>query len=220
MKIIVKSHCRKRSRRSRGLIEHFEGIGYIGDGVVVEPSNIPNSGRGLFTSRAFKSGDFITEYDGVCLDNNHAKKIPTKFKTHMITLSSGRTQLCGLFLSSDANPNTTFKGRGGASFINQATDEFPVNCVLTWVTHPVVLDKPAGVGCIRDTPANFRKPLKKKSRESGLIVPERVFARAITYIPEGQELFASYTRIDSPDFCQNEFSYKLAPDHYDVNKKW
>lgn len=60
----------------------------IGDGVEVRASSIEQAGNGLFASRAFARGDFITEYDGREISHTEAQLLRAQgAHTHVRCLS-------------------------------------------------------------------------------------------------------------------------------------
>jgi hypothetical protein len=53
----------------------FSEPAVLGDGLRVAPSGIPNSGRGLFTTRFFRRGDLVTEYVGTRISRERALQL-------------------------------------------------------------------------------------------------------------------------------------------------
>ena len=65
---------------------NFSSASVVGGGVTVQPSRIPNGGRGLFAARRFSSGDVITEYYGVIVDLGKPTVQPLA-PTHILTVT-------------------------------------------------------------------------------------------------------------------------------------
>ncbi|EZG44527.1 SET domain protein [Gregarina niphandrodes] len=85
----------------------------VGGGVEVGPSTIAGGGSGLFTARAFRKGELVTEYVGEILDRAEAERRCSVGQFQYIgTLQAQQYYIDGLRVPE--------AGRGGASFINHA----------------------------------------------------------------------------------------------------
>lgn len=83
----------------------------IGSGVEVLPSSILGAGNGLWATRGFRKGEWITEYDGVVIDRQLACRMREQgLDSHVRTLSSQWDCIAGL--------KVPLRGCGGASFAN------------------------------------------------------------------------------------------------------
>lgn len=101
----------------------------IGDGVVVEPSEIPGGGNGLFATRFYKKGQLITGVDGTLISHKEADDLKAKGQhTHIRTLI--RQHLCVDGLKKWPAP----EGRGGGTYANDGRDEYDNNAEFKIVT--------------------------------------------------------------------------------------
>jgi hypothetical protein len=96
----------------------------LGDGVYLAPSGaLPgvDTGLGLFTSRAFKKNDYITEYDGEFINREASAKLKREgLASHVMSLGNSFMFLDGLRIPA--------MGRGGSSFANEAREGQTANC--------------------------------------------------------------------------------------------
>lgn len=83
-----------------------KSLSTIGEGVYVTESKIPNAGYGLFASKFFNRGDYITLYDGEVLSYKSAWS--RRIITHMCTRE-------GVYVDGIKEP---VLGKGGGSFSN------------------------------------------------------------------------------------------------------
>lgn len=115
-----------------------KGIAYVGNGVEIKPSLIEGAGNGLFARVAFDINDYITEYDGECIDRSEAMSLPADQTTHFRSIDSDRV------ISGFKDPNEAI-GRGGASFANDTRSQDGNNSMFEQVwdnklaTHRVFL---------------------------------------------------------------------------------
>lgn len=152
-----------RCTGSRNAQQSSDGAAKIGNGIEIRESKLPNAGRGAFTTRSFKKGDYITEYGGEVISSDEAnlRRIAGK-ASHIRSLTPMHTAIDGRQVLSS-------HGEGGASFINDPCGVFQYNCRF-------VVTRTLRNGVVRD----------------GLSVIERVFARALCDIPAGAELYVNY----------------------------
>lgn len=87
-------------------MKHIAALSTINDGVHVSESRIEGAGNGLFASKWYKRGDYITQYDGEIVTKKEALLRPCL--THM----AGRE---GVIVDGLKDP---ILGRGGGSFAN------------------------------------------------------------------------------------------------------
>lgn len=93
-------------------------IGYIGHGLEVKLSLIPNAGNGLFATVPFAKGALITEYDGYYVSKDAAKELAERnpeAASHFRGVPTGDV-IAGFKLPKEAD------GWGGASFANDRRD--------------------------------------------------------------------------------------------------
>lgn len=90
----------------------------IGDGIDVRTSSIPKAGNGLFASKSFSRGSYITLYDGETVSWTEAWRRPCL--THMASKE-------GVIVDGLKVP---IMGRGGGSFINSSKLEAKANAKL------------------------------------------------------------------------------------------
>ncbi len=103
-------------------------VGVLGDGVELRPSGIPRAGRGLFATRAFPRGAFITRYDGELITRDVANRRREQgLDTHIRTLHEGSYFVIDGLRSDSA-------GMGGGAFANDSRDPKTTNA--KWWTGP------------------------------------------------------------------------------------
>ncbi len=143
----------------------------IGHGVEVRKSKLSNAGRGLFATERFEDGDWITEYGGEVIDHAEClRRRERKMDTHIRSLSPLHSAIDGLNV-----PAT--EGQGGASFANDPWSWGNEAAARVLNAEFVVIQSfDSKVGVKRD----------------GLVVPERVFLRAIKPIAAGGEIYVNY----------------------------
>lgn len=90
----------------------------VGDGVFVQPSKIPKAGNGLYVSRPFKKGEYITLYDGETITRREAWS--RSVLSHMATRE-------GVTVDGLKDP---IWGRGGGSFANASLLKSGANAEL------------------------------------------------------------------------------------------
>ena len=133
------------------------------------------AGRGLYTTRAFAAGDWVTEYDGRLIDHDAAKRLRSAgMDTHVRTIRAQHSYIDGRLVQAT-------HGRGGGSFANdvKARQRQFYNCEF------VVIDQ-AIPGCVqRESTVNSRGNTR-------LEVPERVMLRALRRIVAGEEIYVDY----------------------------
>ena len=137
----------------------------VGNGVEVRLSNIPNAGFGLFTTKNFKKGDTITEYDGKIIDRRTALQLRSEHKdTHLVALTTQHSAIDGL--------KKPIHGRGGASFANDINDTRRYNVVFC-KTFKVI-------------------PGLQDTRTGDFSDLTRVFLKATRDIQNGEEIYVNY----------------------------
>ncbi|CAM3626877.1 SET domain-containing protein [Parendozoicomonas haliclonae] len=141
----------------------------LGDGIKVGPSTLPNAGNGLFTTRAFRKGEFITWYHGERILLGSTDKV-SRFKDERNpTVWGHRATVVKNWLVIDGikSPNVPGTDRvGGGSFMNDGISVFcPPNTELV----PMEVE--------------HNPPLEN---EHDLLV------RATQTIPAGEECFLKY----------------------------
>eukprot|EP01054_Gregarina_sp_Poly1_P005015 Gregarina_sp_Poly_1__5014@NODE_2659_length_1862_cov_546_523120_g1686_i0_p1_GENE_NODE_2659_length_1862_cov_546_523120_g1686_i0NODE_2659_length_1862_cov_546_523120_g1686_i0_p1_ORF_typecomplete_len407_score48_26SET/PF00856_28/1_6e17_NODE_2659_length_1862_cov_546_523120_g1686_i05721792 len=93
--------------------ERYKKVPTLNYGVEVRDSTIPEAGRGLFASRDFKKGEFVTEYVGEIITRDEARRRLRRGQFHYLgTLVTGMYEIDGIQVPRD--------GEGAASFINHA----------------------------------------------------------------------------------------------------
>ena len=117
---------RKRSAPAPDLVEMDRTAAKqgatIGEGVEIRPSGIHGAGNGLFASKAFKSCDLITMYDGDRLHGGHAEACQLPVQTH-VGAKDG-IYFDGFPLAkrlSEGGPKW-LQGRGGGAFANHCPE--------------------------------------------------------------------------------------------------
>lgn len=176
----LSSHVsRHRSRSPKSKARRWRSLSAAGNGVVIKKSNIPILGKGLFATRQFVPGEWITEYAGTTIlsqaDAEKKTKNNAKAGSHYRTAFSGTG---GQIIAGIKNASKC-KNHGAASFANDAFNQTVENnasfhnltCeqwpLSQWLRSDVKLEDkhPAGV---------------------------RVFLKADKLIQPGEEIFASY----------------------------
>lgn len=107
-KITLQEYHRQRYERKRPHANDLGGMATIGDGIDVRQSTLQSAGGGLFATRWFAKGEYITLYDGAAITREHAEKLTPSLQTHV-----GAHAGCYVAGLRDA-----ISGRGGGSFAN------------------------------------------------------------------------------------------------------
>src|SRR3982751_2845777 len=103
-------------------VQSPDGAAKIGNGIAIRESKLPNAGRGAFTTRAFKKGDYITEYGGEVISSDEANvRRGAGHASHIRSISPMHTAI-------DGRAIPAWDGYGGASFINDPRGVFQYNC--------------------------------------------------------------------------------------------
>lgn len=97
----------------------------VGNGLEVKASTLKHAGNGCFTTKTFKKGEYVTEYDGQRIGWEDAKRRRRLgIDAYIRTLYFGWIYIDGL-----CDPEAV-KGKGGGSFVNDGKDCKINN--LTW----------------------------------------------------------------------------------------
>lgn len=102
----------RRLQMVRRKFVNLDNVPYIGNGVSVAPSGIPNAGNGLFAERAFCRGDVVTFMDGYTLSDRDVRDREPHQLSHVRTLMTHFLVIDGL--------KEPFEGAGGGSFANDS----------------------------------------------------------------------------------------------------
>lgn len=95
-----------------------KNVAVIGNGVHVSASGIPDAGFGLFASRRFKRGEWITLYDGEVVTRKEAWR--RDVRSHIASRD-------GTIVDGIKTPRV---GRGGGSFANCSLNAKSANAVI------------------------------------------------------------------------------------------
>ena len=100
----------------------LDSLSSIGDGLYVSKSTIQNSGNGLFSSKTFRKGSYITLYDGENITRKEA--LSRTVLTHMASRE-------GVIIDGLKFP---VFGRGGGSFCNATIRQKDANAeIVGWL---------------------------------------------------------------------------------------
>jgi len=151
------------------------GAAGICDGVDVRPSTIKAAGRGLFATRRFDVGDLITEYGGIVISCEEAKKRREAGKaSHIRTLDSMYTAIDGLSV-------TVATGNPGGSFANDPHRGDVKEKPNRWNATFVKLEHRQQIGL-------------RLCERGGLQALARIFLKAVRVILPNDEIFVNYGR--------------------------
>lgn len=121
-----------RVAEARVLSRH-PGVATIGEGVAVRKSTIEAAGNGLFATRAFRSGELVTKFQGRRVGRDVALALRAAGEGHYIfTLSAQHSFIDGI--------RTPRRGAGGGSFANHGATSASRNAKLH-----VIVDRATGV---------------------------------------------------------------------------
>ena len=144
-------------------------------GVDVRPSTIKAAGRGLFATRRFDVGDLITEYGGIVISCEEAKKRREAGKaSHIRTLDSMYTAIDGLSV-------TVATGNPGGSFANDPHRGDVKEKPNRWNATFVKLEHRQQIGL-------------RLCERGGLQALARIFLKAVRVILPNDEIFVNYGR--------------------------
>lgn len=113
-------------KQSRKCVKGTQSAGVIGDGLEVKQSTIPGAGLGLFATRTFRKNHAITQYIGVIISAQEARRIRVQNSlstSHMASLTS--TEII------DASNEIPRKGKPGGVFANHQKSPNAYLCVET-----------------------------------------------------------------------------------------
>ena len=89
----------------------------VGSGLEVKQSTIPESGNGLFATKSFNAGEWVTNYSGPRINRPEAEKLKAlKEHSHLKTVEFGFQIINGIKHPSFARE----KIKGGGSFANDS----------------------------------------------------------------------------------------------------
>jgi uncharacterized protein len=105
----------KKRKRHQTFKEKLQQIGYVGDGLEVKESTIPNAGNGLFATKNYPKLSLITEYEGRTIFKKEADELRSKGKHRYIRVVVNLFQ----YIDGVKDPEEARTKRlGGGSFCN------------------------------------------------------------------------------------------------------
>ena len=146
-----------------------------GGNFAIKKSNIKGAGQGVFATKSFSKGDYITYYDGQIISNKEAqRREKLEEHSHFKTVLSGMLVISGLTMPA--------KGRGAASFVNA---DRRAECNTEFIQKSGIVDPmlPGSEGWLRRG---------KEKNYMALGLNEIVLLRAKRDIQDGEEFLVYY----------------------------
>ncbi len=107
-----------------GTLEHIgplrDTLPVIGRDFDARPSQIPDAGTGVYTTRVFAKGEIVSWYSGAIIKYMSPKSLTSALRSHARALSWHRYTILGNVMEDGRHMVTDMRGRGAVPFMNDA----------------------------------------------------------------------------------------------------